>query len=368
MLIARVIVFILGAFLVFRTLNSAIRTFVLPRGERDKLTGLVFMNLRKFINFLVKRVDEFEQKDRIMAWYAPTALILLLPVWYTLITIGYAAMFWAVGVSKVYAAFVLSGSSLLTLGFALADNPVQLILVFTEATIGLLMVALLIAYIPTIYTAFSRREFQVTRFEVRAGSPPSPVEFILRHNRIGRLENLSELWGTWEEWFADVEESHTSLAALVFFRSPQIDKSWITSAGVVLDSAALLRAMVDVPPDTSADICIRSGYLCLRRISDFFGIKYNPDARFPADPISVTREEFDRVYNLFAEYNVPLLDCDQAWQNFGGWRVNYDTVLIGLCKLTMAPPAMWSTDRYNHDDDPNYDPLAEIMSRWHDDG
>jgi hypothetical protein len=31
--------------------------------------------------------------------------------------------------------------------------------------------------------------------------------------------------------------------------------------------------------------------------------------------------------------------------NFAGWRVNYDTVLLALCALTMAPDAPWSSDR-----------------------
>jgi hypothetical protein len=39
-------------------------------------------------------------------------------------------------------------------------------------------------------------------------------------------------------------------------------------------------------------------------------------------------------------------DRDQCWRDFAGWRVNYDTALIGLAKLTMAPQAPWSSDRY----------------------
>jgi len=39
-------------------------------------------------------------------------------------------------------------------------------------------------------------------------------------------------------------------------------------------------------------------------------------------------------------------DRDQAWRDFAGWRVNYDAALIGLARLTMAPPAPWSSDRY----------------------
>ena len=46
------------------------------------------------------------------------------------------------------------------------------------------------------------------------------------------------------------------------------------------------------------------------------------------------------------EAGVPLkADRDQAWRDFAGWRVNYDTVLLGLTVLTDAPQAPWSTDR-----------------------
>jgi hypothetical protein len=38
-------------------------------------------------------------------------------------------------------------------------------------------------------------------------------------------------------------------------------------------------------------------------------------------------------------------DRDAAWRGFVGWRVNYDTVLLALAALTMAPPAPWSSDR-----------------------
>ena len=41
------------------------------------------------------------------------------------------------------------------------------------------------------------------------------VELLYRAHRIRGLGILTELWEDWEAWFADLEESHTSLAALV---------------------------------------------------------------------------------------------------------------------------------------------------------
>jgi hypothetical protein len=196
-----------------------------------------------------------------------------------------------------------------------------------------------------MYGAFQRREAVVNMLDVRAGSPPSAVELVERYHSLHRFDRLRNLWETWEVWFAEVEESHTSLPALVFFRSPRPEHSWVTAAGAVLDSGAFVLAALDIPTDPEANLCVRAGYGCLRHIADYFGIEYDPDPS-PDDPISITRGEFDEAWERLADMGVPLKkDRDQAWRDFAGWRVNYDVPLLELAELTMAPYAPWSSDR-----------------------
>jgi hypothetical protein len=280
-----------------------------------------------------------------MSLYAPVGLLVLLVTWLAAVLAGYTLMFWAVGVRPLRAGFTISGSSLLTLGFAQATDVPTTVLAFSEAVLGLILVAVLVAYLPTIYAAFARREQAVALLEVRAGSPPSAVEMLVRIQRIGGWVQLRQQWSVWETWFVDIDESHTSLAALVFLRSPQPDRSWITAAGTVLDAAALTASTIDAPRDAEAELCIRAGFVALHHIADFFGIKYHPNPHFPAQPISITRAQYDAAYEQLAQEGVALKqDREAAWQAFAGWRVNYDTVLLALAKLTMAPPAHWSTD------------------------
>src|SRR5690242_13157367 len=104
-----------------------------------------------------------------MALYAPLSLLALPVAWLGPVLLGYTAMFWAIGVGPPDEAFMVSGSSLLTLGFATAHEVPTAALAFTEAVLGLILVALLIAYLPTMYGAFSRRETAVTLLAVRAG-------------------------------------------------------------------------------------------------------------------------------------------------------------------------------------------------------
>ena len=341
-------IFLVGLLLVFIGLSSALRTFVLARRARDLVSTSVFVLVRRILSIPLKFARSSGSRDSILGLHAPISLFVLLPVWLAIVLVGYMAMFWSTGIDDWVEAFTISGSSLLTLGFARGNSLFHTFLAFTEAAIGLMLVAILIAYLPTMYASFSRRELAVTQLEVRAGTPPSAIEFLERMNRLGRLDRLGEFWREWESWFADLEETHTSLVALVFFRSPRSDLSWLTAAGAVLDAAALTASTLDIERDPSADLSIRAGYLALRNIADLFGIQYNPNPSFPTDLISISREEFQEAYLRLADQGVPLKrDMEQAWLNFAGWRVNYDKPLLGLARIVQAPYAPWSSDRMN---------------------
>jgi len=343
--IIRVSVFLLGSYLVILTLSAAVLTFVLPRSANVRLTRWIVRGLYLPFRCRANRSRTYEDRDRVMALYGPLILLAQPVVWVVIVLLGYTGMYWALGSMQWSAAFQLSGSSLLTLGSTSASGLLLSILSFTEAAIGLGLIALLIAYLPAIYSAFSRRETAVAMLEIRAGSPPSATTLIERAHRLGRLDRLNDLWRSWEFWFTEIEETHTSLSALVFFRSPQGDRSWITAAGAVLDAASLTASTLDIPKDVQADLCIRSGYLALHRIADFFEIPYDTEPR-PDDPISISRIEFDAACRELENQGVPLkADRDQAWRDYSGWRVNYDTPLLALAGLTMAPYAPWVSDR-----------------------
>jgi hypothetical protein len=341
-----ILVFIMGLLVVSLTLFSALSTFVLPRAARSQLNRIVFGLLRRIFNFILHFAKSYPRRDAIMAYYAPIGIMLLVPTWYVLILLGYAAMYWALGIGNMFAIFRLSGSSLISLGFDASETLFVTVLVFSEAMIGLILVAMLIAYLPTMYSAFSRREQVVNMLEVRAGSPPSAVEMLLRFHRNHGLDKLSDYWKVWEAWFADIEESHTTLPALIFFRSPRPENSWVTAAGAVLDSASITLSAIEIPYDVSAALSIRAGFLALRRIATYFDIPNPQNPHYPDHPICVDRKEFDDLLNQLAAAGLPLKpDREQAWRDFAGWRVNYDRALILLCGLVMAPQAPWSSDR-----------------------
>ena len=140
MIILRVISAILGVYISALAVKSAVRTFVLPRSAYDGVASWVFRSIRWLFDLRVSRLTTYAARDQLMAYYAPVSLLSLLPVWLALVGIGHTFIFYALGVSDWWMAFTLSGSSLLTLGFAQGTNFLHTLLSFEEATTGLILV------------------------------------------------------------------------------------------------------------------------------------------------------------------------------------------------------------------------------------
>src|SRR5262245_9181323 len=172
-----VLLVLAGVLLILAVYDSALRTFVLPRGSSNPLTRMVFVGLRWVFDRLASESRTYATRDRVMALYAPISLFVLVFTWMTLVIGGFTLIYYALIRDTWHDAFELSGSSFFTLGFELPSAGVPgYVAVFAEAATGLAILALLISYLPTIYGAFSRREREVARLATLAGVPPSGVE------------------------------------------------------------------------------------------------------------------------------------------------------------------------------------------------
>jgi len=347
-LVIRWVVGSIGVAFALATLGSAIRTVVVPRGEQVFITRTLFIFLRWIFHVVAVRMHSWESHDRMKARMAPMGLMLLPAVWATAVISSFSLVFWALENDTIGEAWVLSGSSLTTLGFRTAASGPGLAAAIVEGLIGLGLVGLMISFLPTIYSAFSRRESPVAKLFLRASDRTghvSPSTLLTRVQIIDGLDQMPQLWSEWEDWFVDIEESHTSFPMLVFFRSPVTERSWVGGAGLALDTASLYVSTLDLPRAPRAELMIRTGTLALRRISDYFAFDYDKDPA-PDDPIAIERCEYEEVYEALKAAGLPVLDDrDAAWRKFAGWRVNYDQPLLQLASFVDAPPALWSSDR-----------------------
>ena len=271
---------------------------------------------------------------------------------------GYWLLLWPLVNGGLGAAFSAAGSSLFTLGYSEPAGAAPAAVVFAAASTGLVIVALQIAYLPTLYAAFNRRETEVALLNARAGIPSWGPELLARtHYALGSgistLDTLPDLYDRWERWAADVAESHTAYLPLVRFRSPRPLSSWVTALLAVLDSAALFLALSPTTaPVVPARLCLRSGFLCFNQIARVMGVEV-PDEADESDPvarISLSYADFLHAVDRMREVDFPIeRDPAEAWPDFAGWRINYERAAYAVAAAVDAAPALWSGPRRSGD-------------------
>jgi hypothetical protein len=317
-------------------------TFIVPRDTPSRIAGRVARIVNRSFRIIAKPFKSYEAKDRVLAFQGPWFLLALLGTWLSLLLCGYAGLLIAFARIAVGDAFREAGSSLLTLGFATTRSPGGTVIDLVAAASGLFVVALLIGYLPTLYNAFNRRETTVTMLESRAGAPAWGPEILWRHQRIGILDSMPAFYGRWEEWCADVAETHSSYWVLLFFRSPDPLRSWLTGLLAVLDSAALYNALCPNTAPSEARLCLRMGFTCVRTLADVFYIPIDTDPR-PDAPIKLTYEEYMRGVSRLVDIGFPMERTpEEAWPHFRGWRVNYEAPVLALADLVVATPGPWA--------------------------
>lgn len=335
----RVLCGVAGIFLQVVVLDAAIRTFLLPRVADVTLSRVIAQVIRRLFN-LVAGKKSYATKDRILSLYASITLLAYQTMWLGLSLVAFAFFYVASGTPSFSLAFNVSGSSLFS---AATHRGAVSALGYIEAGIGLTLLALLIAFIGPLYQSFQRREFAVSRLTVRAGIPATPWGVLEIAQSVESYDRLDELWREWETWFIDVGETHTTLPILNFYRSPLPTQTWIGCAATVLDAAALFNAAVDAEPSPTAGLCIRAGWLTLRRMADYFRVPY-PTTMSKEIPIAVSREDFEIVLKRLESVGVPILaDHDAAWTDFLGWRVNYDAIIERFYTLFTCPRTDWKS-------------------------
>lgn len=338
--------FAMGLFIVLGTAGSVIRTLVIPRGVASRLSVFVGRAVTRgvFLN-IANRSDDYERKDRVLSFTAPMALLVTLVVWLLLFLCGYGLMLWPLIDAPLGQALLESGSSMLTLGFAGTHLPSATTVHFAAAFTGLIVVALEIAYLPVLYGAFNRRERLVTMLQSRAGAPAWGAEILARHQIVDSVENLRIFYREWEQWAADVAETHSNYTLLVWFRSPHPLRSWVLGLLAVMDSAALYLALSPDSAPAEARMALRMGFTCMRDIAAVLRIPFDPDP-FPDDPIELTYEDFQGGVARLEQLAFPIeRSSEEAWIHFRGWRVNYEALAYRLADLTVAAPGPWSGPR-----------------------
>jgi hypothetical protein len=272
------------------------------------------------------------------------ALVGQLVLWAAFFIVGYAFMLEGTTHSWT-SALAQAAGSVFTVGTISLRGPVNSAVDIAAGATWVVIVALQIAYLPALYGAFNRRESLVAMLESRAGLPAWGPEVLARHQLVGIADTLPDFYAAWEEWSADLAESHTTYPVMLLFRSPQAWFSWLIGLLAVLDGAAMHLALAPSTASSQARLCLRMGFTALNRMARVLGWEVDPDPS-PEGPIALTFEEFEQAVEMLQHVGFPMeRSAEEAWPEFRGWRVNYETSAYRLADRLTAPPAPWSGSR-----------------------
>ncbi len=261
-MIARIVVGVAGGVLVALMLVEIFIAFLLPRRvKRDpRLVRTVFnygwRPWRRIAGAL-----PFQAGDTMLGIYGPLGLLLNLVLWVSMMMLGYACVLWAdgshLGTLPHPGAVVDFGNDLyFSAATMTTDGPAGLaahttlgrVIQVIDAGSGLAVLAIVIGYLPSLYQAFSRREATVSQLDARAGSPPSAGRLVRRSTEHDGWEGLAEYLSGWEQWVAELMETHLAYPVLAYFRSQHVNQNWLSAICTVLDACALTIACA--PPGT----------------------------------------------------------------------------------------------------------------------
>lgn len=251
-----------GLLVIALILVDAFETIIQPRRvtRRVRLTRLFLLATWRLWTGAARRLTgqaEWESstpRDRRLGVFGPLALLLLLGLWATALLVGFALVHWglgsagsATGRAGFGSDLYLSGTTFFTLGLGdvVPRGRAARLATVAEAATGFSFLALIIGYLPTIYSAFAAREVDIILLDARAGSPPSAVGLFQRLGSDVDRAELDAFLREWERWSAQLLESQLSYPVLAFFRSQHERQSWLAALTMILDACSLLLVGID---------------------------------------------------------------------------------------------------------------------------
>jgi hypothetical protein len=337
-----------GGALVILAWTSVLGTLFVPRRKGNWLTRWTDRIVNWAFIVATGAVDDYRRRERVLIAQGPMSLIVQFVAWLGISFIGFTLLLWPFLTDGITRALTVAASAMTGVGLAEPTGTVPPVILFAAAASGLVIVAPQIAYLPTMYGAYNRRETDLSVLNERVGVPVWGPEVLARTqyalgSRLSTLDTLPDLYEQWERWAVDVGDTHSAYPPVVRFRSPHELTSWVTSLLAVLDSAALFLALAPHSAPTAARLCLRGGSTCFTRVARAMGLPYEPDL---AAGISLTYQEFLDAVDRLHEVDFPIeRDPADAWPNFAGWRINYEVAAYALAKTIDAVPALWSGPR-----------------------
>jgi len=342
MKVVHIISGILGIALVVGVWRDLLDTVVTTRhGQRFSAARRFFQYTWRWYSSVARRIDDPDSRERFLVPYGPISLVALLAVWVALLVFGWGLIWWGLenhidGINGLVSAVYFSGVTFLTIGYGdiVPSGNVSRILAVVEGLNGIITIALVIGLLPTLFSAYTRREAKLLTLDTLE-EQVTPLSYLKFHVRDGDLYPLYAEFKSWDAWCADVYDSHTSYPMLLWFRSRQAGRSWTVGLGVVLEAASYVMSTVDMAGHHEAQMLYRRAVMLIdgvRRTGHVHGEP--PNLGWDAETL---HQQFEHVHAGIVEMGLPARSLEDAYTREQLLRHDYVAGLFGINDALLAP-------------------------------
>jgi hypothetical protein len=336
----RVVAAIGGLALIGLMLAEFFVTFMLPRRVRRDpriARGLNRLLWRPW-RAVARRLSP-ASADTMLGFFGPLALLFELITWTIGLIIGFALLEWA-AVGGGFGHGLLFSSGLFLNAEAVSGSTLVHVIALFEAAIAIGVLFIVIGYLPAVYGSFSRREIAVSQLATRAGSPPAAGAILCRAAGRERWRELERDFRGWEEWVAELMETHLSYPILGFYRSQHVNQNWLAALTAMVDVSAFVTAVEADGESEQAELTYAIGRHALADL----GLQYRVR---PGVSKRLSDEDFDRLYAAVADAASRPLEREDARRRLTELRAEYEPQAEGLSALLALelPPWLGAEDR-----------------------
>jgi hypothetical protein len=339
---------IAGIAIIVAVLLDAFENVVLPRRVRRhfRITSWYYRYMWVPYARLASKIQSQTRRENLLGYFGPVSMIALLVLWACGLIFSFALLQYGAGEHLALTGQTItfrlllyhSGETFFTLGYGdiTPASTYSRILSVLEAGMGFGFLAVVIGYLPTIYSAFSRREIEISLLDARAGSPPSAAELLARTIDGNDSATLDRLFQDWERWAAEVLESHLSYPVLSFYRSQHSNQSWLAALTVILDASALVIAGID---GVSRDQALWTFKMARHAVVDLAQVV---NARYePAETERLTSEDLAQLRAQLVSKGLKFGVSAEAEQKLHDLRLKYEPYVLGIARTLYIPLPPW---------------------------
>jgi hypothetical protein len=345
-----ILALIAGSILVLAILLDAFETIVLPRRvtRSFRFTALFYRITWRPWAAMARFVPSPRRRESYLSYFGPLSLIVLLGLWAFALIVGFALLQYGAGThvhlfsrnSGFGALVYFSGSTFFTLGYGdvVPLTGATRVLAVLESGVGFGFLAMVIGYLPVIYSSFSRREVEISLLDARAGSPPTAQEFLSRMAGAHNQSLLDRFLHEWEHWAAEVLESHISYPVLALYRSQHINQSWLGALTTILDVSALTIVGIDGIPSNQARLTFAMARHAVVDLAQVVGSHYRAEA-----PDRLPPQDLANLRQVLAANGLQLRAGEEAERKLLALRRMYEPYVQAMAATLLLNLPTWSS-------------------------